>query len=113
MSVAARRPPLLTSLEWAGYAAFGWAAAYAIFVRGYQGLGGTLGLGTTAGRIGSVFGPIVGGALLNTRSTGQFELYGIEFPLTMTVAGVCLVMAIPAVLSALTFNQARRIEPGR
>jgi len=72
-----------------------------------------LGLGTTAGRIGSVFGPIVGGALLNTRSTGQFELYGISFPLTMTVAGVCLVMAIPAVLSALTFSQARRIEPGR
>jgi MFS family permease len=72
-----------------------------------------LGLGTTAGRIGSVFGPIVGGALLNTRSTGQFELYGISFPLTMTVASVCLVMAIPAVLSALTFNQARRMEPGR
>jgi MFS family permease len=72
-----------------------------------------LGLGTTAGRIGSVFGPIVGGALLNTRATGQFELYGVSFPLTMTVAGVCLVMAIPAVLSALTFSQARRMEPGR
>jgi MFS family permease len=72
-----------------------------------------LGLGTTAGRIGSVFGPIVGGALLNTRATGQFELSGISFPLTMTVASVCLVMAIPAVLSALTFHQARRMEPGR
>lgn len=72
-----------------------------------------LGLGTTAGRIGSVFGPIVGGALLDTRSTGQFELYGISFPLEMTVASVCLVMAIPAVLSALTFSQARRMEPGR
>jgi MFS family permease len=72
-----------------------------------------LGLGTTVGRVGSVFGPIVGGALLNTRSTGEFSLYGIEFPLTMTVASVCLVMAIPAVLSALTFNQARRMEPGR
>lgn len=32
------------SLEWAGYAAFGWAVLYAIGVRGYQGLGGTLGL---------------------------------------------------------------------
>jgi benzoate transport len=72
-----------------------------------------LGLGTTVGRIGSVFGPIVGGALLNTRSTGEFELYGVSFPLTMTVAGVCLAMAIPAVLSALTFHQARRMEPGR
>ncbi len=72
-----------------------------------------LGLGTTAGRVGSIFGPIVGGALLNTRETGQFELYGIGFPLTMTVASVCLVMAIPAVLSALTFSRARRMEPGR
>jgi MFS family permease len=72
-----------------------------------------LGLGTTAGRVGSIFGPIVGGALLDTRSTGQFELYGIGFPLTMTVASVCLVMAIPAVLSALTFSRARRMEPGR
>ena len=30
------------SLAWAGYAAFAWAIAYAIGVRGYQGLGGTL-----------------------------------------------------------------------
>jgi hypothetical protein len=35
------------SLAWAGYAAFAWAAAYAIGVRGYQGLGGTLGLAGT------------------------------------------------------------------
>ncbi len=72
-----------------------------------------LGLGTTAGRVGSVFGPIVAGALLNTRATGELEVYGFAFPLTMTVAGTCLVMAIPAVLSALTFSRARRIEPGR
>lgn len=32
------------SLAWAAYAACGWAVAYAIGVRGYQGLGGTLGL---------------------------------------------------------------------
>jgi hypothetical protein len=32
------------SLAWAGYAAAGWAIAYAIGVRGYQGLGGTIGL---------------------------------------------------------------------
>jgi MFS family permease len=72
-----------------------------------------LGLGTTAGRVGSIFGPIVGGALLNTRETGEFALYGLSFPLTMTVASACLVMAIPAVLSALTFSRARRMEPGR
>jgi hypothetical protein len=32
------------SLAWAAYAASAWALAYAIGVRGYQGLGGTLGL---------------------------------------------------------------------
>jgi hypothetical protein len=32
------------SLAWAAYAACGWAIAYAIGVRGYQGLGGTVGL---------------------------------------------------------------------
>jgi predicted MFS family arabinose efflux permease len=57
-----------------------------------------LGLGTTAGRVGSIFGPIVGGALLDSG---------------MGVGAVCAAMAVPAVLSALTFSQARRMEPGR
>ena len=35
------------SLAWTGYAAFAWAVAYAVGVRGYQGLGGTLGLAGT------------------------------------------------------------------
>jgi hypothetical protein len=35
------------SLAWAGYAAFAWAVAYAVGVRGYQGFGGTLGLAGT------------------------------------------------------------------
>ncbi len=35
------------SLAWAGYAAFAWAVAYAVFVRGYQGLGGTVGVAGT------------------------------------------------------------------
>lgn len=35
------------SLAWAGYAASGWAIAYAVCVRGYQGLGGTIGLSGT------------------------------------------------------------------
>ena len=35
------------SLAWAGYAASAWAIAYAVGVRGYHGLGGTLGLAGT------------------------------------------------------------------
>lgn len=57
-----------------------------------------LGLGTTAGRVGSIFGPVAGGWLLDSG---------------MVVAAVCATMAVPAVLSALTFSQARRMEPGR
>src|SRR5215203_7082655 len=44
MSVAA---PTERSLAWTGYAAFAWAVAYAIGVRGYQGLGGTVGIAGT------------------------------------------------------------------
>jgi hypothetical protein len=36
-----------SSLAWAGYAAAGWAIAYAVFVRGYHALGGTVGLAGT------------------------------------------------------------------
>jgi len=71
-----------------------------------------LGFATTAGRVGSIFGPIVGGALLGTR-TGELDLGFASLDLGMTVAGVCAVMAVPAILSALTFNRARRVEPGR
>jgi hypothetical protein len=35
------------STAWAGYAAFAWAAGYAVAVRGYQGLGGTVGIAGT------------------------------------------------------------------
>jgi hypothetical protein len=35
------------SLWWAGYAACAWAVAYGVGVRGYQGLGGTVGLAGT------------------------------------------------------------------
>ena len=54
---AARRtrasPPALAgelrdrSLAWTGYAAFVWAAGYAVAVRGYQGFGGTVGIAGT------------------------------------------------------------------
>jgi MFS family permease len=71
-----------------------------------------LGFATTAGRVGSIFGPIVGGALLGTR-TAPLDLGFVQLDLALTVGGVCLIMAIPAVLSALTFTRARRVEPGR
>jgi len=35
------------SLAWTGYAAFLWAVGYAVAVRGYQGLGGTVGIAGT------------------------------------------------------------------
>ena len=48
MSVLAPRKPLdARSWAWAGYAASAWAVTYAIGVRGYQGLGGTLGIAGT------------------------------------------------------------------
>lgn len=70
-----------------------------------------LGLATTAGRVGSIFGPIVGGILLSTRETGSASDGGMG--LTLTVGAVCAAMAVPAILSALTFSRARRLEPGR
>lgn len=72
-----------------------------------------LGLCSTAGRVGSIFGPIVGGALLNTRSTGTFDLFGLSFDMNLTVSVTCFVMALPAVLSAITFSRARRMEERR
>lgn len=57
-----------------------------------------LGFATTAGRVGSIFGPMVGGALMDGG---------------LGVGTVCVIMGIPAVLSALTFSGARRMEPGR
>lgn len=72
-----------------------------------------LGFATTAGRIGAVFGPIFGGLLLNTRETGALEIAGMSVPMTLDLGSVCLIMAIPAVLSAITFSTARRVEPER
>lgn len=57
-----------------------------------------LGFATTAGRVGSIFGPIVGGALLDT---------------SLGIGTVCLLMGLPAILAALNYTRARRVEPGR
>lgn len=71
-----------------------------------------LGFATTAGRVGSIFGPIVGGALLGTR-TDDLSLGFATLDVTLSVGMVCLIMGVPAILSALTFNRARRLEPGQ
>jgi MFS family permease len=72
-----------------------------------------LGFATTAGRIGAVGGPWVAGRLLDSRATGEVDMVLFGFDGTLNVASVCLIISLSAVLSALTFHQARRIEPGR
>ena len=56
-----------------------------------------LGFATAAGRVGSIFGPIVGGALLDV---------------PLGVGTVCLIMGLPAILAAMNYTRARRVEPG-
>jgi hypothetical protein len=48
------------------------------------------------------------GMALGAREAGLGPL-----DITMSVGTLCLVMAVPAILSALIFNRARRVEPGR
>jgi hypothetical protein len=78
-AVASRR-----SLAWAGYAAFAWAAAYAIGVRGYQGLGGTLGLaGTFADPAGMRRASLVAGAgilLVGFGALAFVRPWGLKLP---------------------------------
>jgi hypothetical protein len=91
MSVASPRIPRPRSLElrgrslaWAGYAAFAWAAAYAIFVRGYQGLGGTVGLaGTFADPAGMQRASLIAGAGILLVAFGELALvrpWGLRLP---------------------------------
>jgi hypothetical protein len=72
------------SLGWAGYAAFGWAAAYAIFVRGYQGLGGTVGLaGTFEDPAGMQRASLIAGAGILLVAFGELALvrpWGLRLP---------------------------------
>ena len=72
------------SLAWAGYAAFGWAAAYAIGVRGYQGLGGTLGLaGTFEDPAGMQRASLIAGAGISLVGVGALALvrpWGLRLP---------------------------------
>jgi hypothetical protein len=69
---------------WAGYAAFAWALAYAVLVRGYQGLGGTIGLaGTFEDPAGMRRASLIAGAGILLVGIGSLALvrpWGLRFP---------------------------------
>ncbi len=72
------------SSAWAGYAAFGWALAYAVGVRGYQGLGGTAGLpGTFEDPDGFRSASLLAGAFIAAAGVGSLGLvrpWGLRLP---------------------------------
>jgi hypothetical protein len=94
-----RRPR--RSLAWAGYAACGWAIAYAVGVRGYQGLGGTLGLsGTFSDPAGMRRASLAAGAFLLLVGIAALALvrpWGLRLPrwlvLVPALAGSSFAMA--------------------
>jgi hypothetical protein len=94
-----------TSPEWAGYAAFGWAAAYAIGVRGYQGLGGTLGLsGTFEDPAGMRQASLIAGVGILLVGIGALALvrpWGLRLPRWLVI-GPALAGSAYAVAHALT-----------
>jgi hypothetical protein len=83
-----------TSLAWAGYAAFAWAAAYAIFVRGYQGLGGTVGLaGTFEDPAGMQRASLIAGAGILLVAVGELALvrpWGLRLPRALVIVPALL-----------------------
>jgi hypothetical protein len=86
---------------WAGYAAFAWAAAYAIAVRGYQGLGGTVGIaGTFEDPVGMRRASLLAGIGILLVGLGALALvrpWGLRVPgpllLVPAVTGSAYVMA--------------------
>jgi hypothetical protein len=72
------------SLAWAGYAASAWAAAYAIGVRGYQGLGGTVGIaGTFEDPVGMRRASLLAGAgilLVGIGALATVRPWGLRLP---------------------------------
>jgi hypothetical protein len=93
------------SLAWAGYAAFAWAAAYAIVVRGYHGLGGTLGLaGTFEDPAGMQRASLVAGAGILLVAFGELAFvrpWGLRLPRWLVIAPA-LMGAVFAMAHALT-----------
>ena len=80
----ADRRPRHPLLAWAGYAASAWAIAYAIGVRGYQGLGGTVGLaGTFEDPAAMRRASLIAGAGILLVGIGSLALvrpWGLRFP---------------------------------
>jgi hypothetical protein len=72
------------SLAWAAYAASAWALAYAVGVRGYQGLGGTLGLAGTFDDPGAMRrASLLAGAFILLVGLGALSLvrpWGLRLP---------------------------------
>jgi len=99
-AVTARR-----SLAWAGYAASAWAAAYAIGVRGYQGLGGTLGLaGTFEDPAGMRQASLAAGAGILLVAVGALAFvrpWGLRLPRRLVIVPA-LIGSAYAVAHALT-----------
>ena len=93
------------SLAWAGYAASAWAVAYAIGVRGYQGLGGTLGLaGTFADPAGMRRASLVAGVGILLVGVGALALvrpWGLRLPRRLVIVPA-LTGSAYAVAHALT-----------
>jgi hypothetical protein len=96
MSVTAPRHPETTSaarrgrsLAWAGYAASAWAVAYTVGVRGYQGLGGTVGLaGTFADPHGMRQASLLAGAGILLVGIGALALvrpWGLRLPRRLVI----------------------------
>jgi hypothetical protein len=88
--LAPRKPRLGRSWSWAGYAAFAWTTAYAIGVRFYQGLGGTLGLaGTFEDPAGMRTASLVAGAGILLVGIGALALvrpWGLRLPRRVVIA---------------------------
>jgi hypothetical protein len=95
------------SLAWAGYAAFGWAAAYAIFVRGYQGLGGTVGLaGTFEDPAGMQRASLIAGAGILLVAFGELALvrpWGLRLPRWLVIVPALIGSAYAAAHALTTY----------
>ena len=78
-----------SSLGWAGYAAAAWAAVYAVGVRGYQGLGGTLGLpGTFEDPAGMRRASLLAGAVILLAGIGALAFvrpWGLRLPRLLVI----------------------------
>jgi hypothetical protein len=93
------------SLGWAAYAASAWAIAYAVGVRGYQGLGGTLGLeGTLEDPAGMRRASLLAGAFLLLVGIGALALvrpWGLRLPRWLVIVPA-LAGSVFAMAHALT-----------